>query len=287
MLTLCILLSIIGRKNKNNIVRANMLLKSLAKFSQEDLPVYLISPRDAINYIKSKLNTYNNLQYTFISDEDIMPEICNYRHINSWYIQQVLKLLVNKFLDTEFYMLFDADVLCCRDFSSSSFINNHRSYVSYTRAKNCFDWTRGSAMLLRLKETEPEDLIMGVTPNIFAREIAGAVLAQLEQTYRRRPELFLLEHTETHWSEYTLYYLYARASGLFPKKHIDFLDPEESYPANYLLSDYSLWRKSSRKDLECLDLTRIREEPGYFLVVQSTSPLSMEAIGRKFAPFLS
>ncbi|MBO4334613.1 MAG: hypothetical protein J5846_02100 [Desulfovibrio sp.] len=183
-------------------------------------------------------------------------------------------------------MLFDADVLCCREFSSSSFITNHRSYVSYIKAKNCFDWTRGSAMLLRLKETEPEDLIMGVTPNIFAKEIAGGVLAQLEQTYRCRPEHFLLEHTETHWSEYTLYYLYARASGLFPKKHIDFLDPRERYPANYLLSDYSLWRKSRSQDLEGLDLTKIRQEPGYFLVVQSTSPLSMEAIGRKFAPFL-
>ena len=141
-------------------------------------------------------------------------------------------------------------------------------------------------MLLRLKETEPEDLIMGVTPNIFAKEIAGGVLAHLEQTYRSRPEHFLLEHTETHWSEYTLYYLYARASGLFPKKHIDFPDPRERYPANYLLSDYSLWRKSSSTDLEGLDLTKIRQEPGYFLVVQSTSPLSMEAIGRKFAPFL-
>lgn len=287
MLSFCLFISITGKKNHNNIIRANMLLKSLSKFSKETSNIYIVAPEKSVDFISLNLKRYSNLIYNFIKDEDILPHIYKYRTTNSWYIQQVLKLAVHKFIETEFYMIFDSDIICCREFSTSSFLKDNKSFVSYTKSKNCYDWAKGSSIILQVEAPSPDTLIMNITPNIFATDIAKKLLKYIEDMYKSPADIFLLDHTEVHWSEYTLYYLFARHSGIFNKMHVDFLDRNKAYPQNYILSDYSLWRKSSYHDLDSISIDKIKEEKSYFIVVQSTTSFTMSDIGKKFSYFMT
>ena len=180
-------------------------------------------------------------------------------------------------------MLLDADVICCKKFTQESFFQGNRSVISYGKAKICYDWPKGSALVLGIPPVGSDDLIMTITPNIFAKEIVKNLLDYIYRRYDVRAEEFLLRNTQYHWSEYTLYYLYAVKSKMFHTFHV----PIHEYPSNVLLSKYSLWRESTDDDLTRIRVEDIIQENAYFLVVQSTSKFTPGEIGRKFAYFIT
>lgn len=222
---------------------------------------------------------------TLLDELDVVPELRTYRLVGGWQKQQLIKLAMAERVRSEFYLTMDCDVLCVKPVHFADLIINGKSRYSYTTEGEYGNWGQDAYRVLHLEPVDP--YFYEVTPTLLSRDIVLQLVRHIEQypystsnwarsqrlrclvdrvggKYKqyRRWLLYLLNSLP--WTEYTLYFTFARHSGLLAEKHIVRAGPLYSYENSlWTLDQLTGWKPEA-----------IFGEPeSYFLVVQSNSQI--------------
>jgi hypothetical protein len=230
-------------RSGSDLARATILLDSMVKYvAREDMnELLVITRRQDVDEVRRRLQTYcERLRLSVANEDALCPDLsANPQTLNTWpepnlgwYRQQILKLASCRLVRTPFYMTLDSDVIFTRRFHASEFLRGRRSLVGIERRA---DYERlyeeGLAAseaglreyrdsvverLLKLKRKYAESWY-SETPVILSTALVSKLLAHLDATWGQPWQQFLIENPD--WTEYSLYFTYAEATGLLEQFH--------------------------------------------------------------------
>ena len=144
-------------------------------------------------------------------------------------LQMLLKLAVaaerqrddSFIIATDWYVTLDADVLFLKPHTrAADFFDGHgRALCNWNEKRIIHDrWWYSAAQVLQTSENLIADYddVIGVTPSVLNTEIVRNMTQYLTSLYNNQhwATTLLLQSTEWVWTEYTLYFTYARMQGL-------------------------------------------------------------------------
>lgn len=230
-----------------DIFRLKNLLISINKFVSKDLydKIYIIISDDDFNQISQFILSQNKIiqlkeKIIFIKESDLIPlnNLTNkyfffLKSRNGWFKQQLLKLAIAYKINTKFYLILDSDCLFINTFNSSHvFLEKNNSILSYLQEEDIYvhdKWWQGSAKLLGITKPYMDSLKIGigVTPQILSADIVKKMCEFIESlSFKEKWYSILWSNRIMNyypimiWTEYTLYYLFAKRSGILNKYHI-------------------------------------------------------------------
>lgn len=196
-------------------------------------------------------------------------------------LQMALKLLVAPFIETDFYVTLDADVVATRLFESDAlFVDGRAAFTPEPRSVHPH-WWDGSAALLGLERDAFPDARFGVTPAVLSTPGVLAVLDLLRCAAAARGatdwQAAWLEAwgPGTWWSEYTLYRLGLDKRRLFDTLHVDSAPPLLCHAVWF--DDQLPWDADAAFHSGCL----------FSLVQSSATRASVATVARQVAGALS
>jgi Family of unknown function (DUF6492) len=297
-------------RSGSDLARATILLDSMAKqVAREQIGELLIvtRPQDA-DEVRRRLQTYGErLRLSVVDEHALCPDLtANPQTLNmwpepnlGWRRQQILKLACCRLVRNPFYMTLDSDVIFTKQFYTSEFLRGGRSLVgterradyerlyeeglaaSETRVKA--DRYSAAERLLKLKRNVA-DSWYSETPVILSTALVGNLLAHLEAISGRPWQQVLIENLD--WTEYTLYFAYAEASGLLEKFH-----EVGDCDAVLNLSRSLWWGPDAYRDRRTLDTWAVDQvfsptSRGCCVVVQSYVGYDVADIRRRIGEFV-
>ena len=202
---------------RSDFNRFELLLTSLNHFALEPYfdEFWCSIPKSDIfefsNYFSEfKVEKFCKSKLKIISDDDLIPP----EQIKTgWHKQQLIKLLISSKLKSDFYCVFDSDVLCCTPVMKTSFIDNYgRALMQYDGHNGQNVWMKNTCRVLN---TIPSSNLkyMDVTPAILSTKIVQDICQKYELK------------TLVRWigsemvSEYSLYYITCVSQDLLEKYH--------------------------------------------------------------------
>eukprot|EP00299_Pterocystis_sp_00344_P008978 c3627_g1_i2.p1 GENE.c3627_g1_i2~~c3627_g1_i2.p1 ORF type:complete len:345 (+),score=58.47 c3627_g1_i2:251-1285(+) len=257
--------------------RVMNLVTSLNKFFDYEsvLEILIVTPdRNAQGVAEVMLQLTPKFKMIHVlEDRELMQELATTPAThNNWVLQQVLKLLVANFVKSEFYLILDADVLCFKPTSFRDLIIEHRALCNMYNSHSIVtreDWWKGSETILDMNMTSPT--YFGVTPAILSKTIAIGAQNRIKEIHSNDDWAQALLG-KPNFTEYCVYATYAIASDKFSKYHI----PTRDGVYNHDLSVF--WKNQ----FQSLDLAKLVRQgayvPGFFVVVQSNTGISAEAV---------
>lgn len=183
-------------------------------------------------------------------------------NITGWYIQQLIKIGIARFVESPFYLTLDADVVCIRRTHTTDLIRDGRAIVNTVAWKDHQDWYDQSSQVLELP---PATRSYGVTPAILSRDGMLAMMEYLEGRHLGKWQDILIRKTP--WTEYTLYHTFLEGAGLWNKYHID-----GGQNAIYSVTT-CLWLPDQK-----LDVQTALENDAYFIIAQSNTSVPIMQI---------
>lgn len=260
---------------RRNLDRLSLLLKSLSFFWTEEqkIIINIIVPdlefEKVFEYVE-KIDNIKNLNVRIRPESDVSSKISNIPSDLGVMKQMLLKLASFDFVEEDYVLLLDSDVVVCKPFNRSSLIKNGRALTEWLTPTS-HGWWNESARVLGYNIT-PENLSMPrifVTPQILSKKILVDMLNYLENIFKKDWISVLTSEysgiTSDIWTEYTLYDLFSEKNNL---RHVYHLD-ENEYPAERLHSlEQSLWNAEQFFEWKP-ELALNGQNPGYFLVLQS------------------
>ncbi len=288
--------------------RFEILNASLERFFP-DLRTIWVVVRDA--ELRALGSLIRDSRYRLVPELTVVPEFRFYRRIPGWIKQQLIKLAATSLVQSDFFLTLDADVICAKPVRASDLIKGSRSACFALQENQSVTeqtrWYLGAERILQLPRP---GVIHNVTPSVLSRtaliqlqtylsELPSKkpfrlgrrnllmLLARLAQRFLStsstlRPHLSpwrLLLLSDLGWTEYSLYYSFLEGTGRFDEHHF-----RAEYPLYSLYS--SLWYE---KNIARWDPGPVfsGRDPGFFVVVQSNTGISPEAVRAKVGPFLS
>lgn len=285
--------------SRDGLARAAILLQSLLRFLRlEDLHVLYVvhHERDAPQAFRAALQRFAALPIELIDEADLVPGLAGtspgryrrrwFRRVrgHDWYRQQVVKLWAAERIETDFYLTLDADVICTRPTCAADLLVGDRAILDLERRTVHPGWWAASSRVLGVPD-DPVEWGTSVTPVLLSREIVRGLLAFLAERGGRRGAVELLLSARG-WSEYTLYDLFARKSGLLERHH--HLDPHPERPSRAIRRRDALWRLDPDADeagrerilADWAERAFDPAQPGHFSLVQSNTGLRPEEVWR-------
>jgi hypothetical protein len=188
--------------------------------------------------------------------------------VEGYAVQMLIKLAVAKFVETEFYITLDADVICTASpFSSEQFLFHDESgcvratYEDEPRHVHP-TWWKDSGAFLGIDVAYADKGGFGVTPAVLSATGSLFTLRLLEHRwgpdYEKKVLSMWMSAEGTMWSEYTLYRLALDELQMFDALH--------EHPSN--ISAFNVWYSH---DLPWQADSAFEDESSAFSVVQSTS----------------
>ena len=242
------IISIVIPSIYKDIFRLKLLLISINKYVSKKLfdKIYIIIPDDEYQQFKDCIYKEDKLSELYqriklMKESELIPPL-NFHNSNipkidernGWFKQQIFKLAIAYKLQTQFYLILDSDCLFIKDFNSSDvFIDKNDSILSYIQEEEMYvheKWWEGSAELLGVISPFMNSLKtgIGVTPQILSVDIVKKLCEFIENKFSNNKwhstlwskRIVKIFPKITNWTEYTLYYLFAKRAGLFNKYHI-------------------------------------------------------------------
>ena len=224
-------------RSGSDLARAAILLDSMVKHvPREQIAELLVvtRPQD-VNEVRHRLEAYRKrLRLRVVNEDALCPDLsANPQTLNmwpepnlGWHRQQILKLASSSSVHSPFYMTLDSDVIFTKRFHANEFLRGGRSLVGmelradYERlyedsfaAKEAglkeYRYS-GTERFLKLKRKYPGTWY-SETPVILSTALVSELLGHLEATSGRPWQQVLLGNLG--WTEYTLYFTYAEATG--------------------------------------------------------------------------
>ena len=240
-------------------------------------------------------------RFVVVPETEIVPELAGSK-IKGWYKQQLIKLAMADRVASDYYLLFDADVICARPVRAHDLFRNGKAlchrYHNDSKHANWYGYAE------RVLEMPRSGWVHGVTPTILSREAVQELAAHLSRQQPRpgrfwqklwsrlpawaggpRPWRSDLEDQgrwrqvlldSLPWTEYALYYTFLEATGRFERYHT---------PAKRSLCGDCIWRHDRFADWNPSLPRPYRQPP--FIVVQSITRIPPEQILERIEPLLT
>jgi hypothetical protein len=230
-------------RSGSDLDRATILLDSMVKHVPRDQIAELLvitRPQD-MDEVRSCLQTYSKrLRLTVVDEDALCPELrTNPRTLNmwpkpnlGWRRQQILKLASCKLVRSPFYMTLDSDVIFTKRFYTSDFLHGGKSLVgnecradykrlfseslAISEASVKADRYTAAERILKLERKYAESWY-SETPVILSTNLVISLLSHLEATWTKPWSQVLIGNLD--WTEYTLYFTYAEATGSLEEFH--------------------------------------------------------------------
>jgi hypothetical protein len=207
-----------------------------------------------------------------------------------WIRQQILKLQVSKFVETELYLILDDDMfpVCDLDYSSLYEGDKLKFNNEFVRdlGKPTYSsklWYEGSHEMLGLdfNSLRGDEEIMGVTPQIMVTKCVVNMIEEFE-TENKNPYSWIGKFVETKASEFALYWTWLKKkemTGIYTSdcKQLWYTNVE----CNILEPVYTL------QELAIKLKTGVVNNPGYFTTIQSYFNIPREIITKLVESFVS
>jgi len=238
-------------------------------------------------------------RFVVVPETEIVPELAGSK-AKGWYKQQLIKLAMADHVSSDYYLLFDADVICARPIRRHDLFRNGKAlchrYRNVTHAK-WYGWAE------RVLEMPRSGWVHGVTPTILCREAVREMTAHLSRQQPRPvkfwrrlrarmpewaggPRAWRSDHEDAGrwrrvlldslpWTEYALYFTFLEATGRFERFHTS---------AMRSLCGDCIWRRDSFADWDPTLPRPYRQPP--FIVVQSITKIPPEMILERIEPLL-
>lgn len=191
--------------------------------------------------------------------------------------QQIIKLAFAAASRARFVITLDSDILLMRPLDPAELVRDGRGVMQLERVATHAEWWAATAGILGGSVNYEQG--MSVTPAILstsgARSLATALTAVAQGEDWR---WFLADRHEAGmtWTEYTLYFHNLVLQGLLDPLHV-------TSPPCAIFSIRSVWRA---QQFEGWTLDAALKAPGWFLVIQSSAGIGVEAVRERVAPLL-
>jgi hypothetical protein len=231
-----------------NIERTRLLLESFERFSRfpSPLPVYAVCLRAELPRVREAFSRYERVTLELLCEEDLVPGIGGHGAIG-WFKQQALKLAFSRICPAPFYLTLDPDILLCRALHADDLVRDGRCYTSWMTKAEHPHWWAASAALLGVA-VDPTTPGMNVTPQMLSRDVAQALGRLLTALLGGDDPWLALLDVKTRWTEYTLYSIFAEATGRLAEYH------RPDLPRGRRLLGRSVWQPSNFENYSLIDI---------------------------------
>lgn len=290
-------LCIRGSYDIDDLGRTEILFKSLSAFTEDNLieEFLIVCPDNEVEIIEKKCTKWTKLNIRVVSEEILIPELKNHRNVRGWRKQQIVKLAAPRMLDCDYFITFDADVICLKHINKEILLPEGKALLQYEPRSRHPKWWRSSSRILNISGTIGDpNKGMSVTPAILSSELCRLTGEEIEKHWRgsgtwvdRLCELHnpksLSNWTpyrfrRSRWTEYSLYYLTAMKLNLLEKYHIT---------CGTTKINQLLWSHGTNP-IEQWDVAHSfsNENPGLFCVVGSKRRLENDLVWNMVKPFI-
>mmetsp|Transcript_32184 Transcript_32184/g.44888 ORF Transcript_32184/g.44888 Transcript_32184/m.44888 type:complete len:423 (-) Transcript_32184:455-1723(-) len=235
-------LAIVEALQAKDLTAFDVQLMSLRKyFKLSDLSVFLIvvAPEDIAEvrrFVQSANSRHNNMfPFRIVEATSIVPELFfltkhsesetapYYKEHKFGYITRMIaKLAAAEWVNSDFYLALDADVLCVRPTSYKSLITQEgKASANFgpMAPQSAYQW-KGAAQLLDAPQSVlTNDVVHGGVASLYHRMGVHKLKTYLEVVYQQPWRYSLLRYLFG-WSDYSLYYSFLKMAGLFEKYHV-------------------------------------------------------------------
>lgn len=275
-----------GPRDAGNLGHARNLIDTLNAFwrGSAALPLAIYCPAGEVDAVRAALPPTPRIAITVHPESASLSGLARFPAVDGWFKQQTLKMAFAAITTAEFYLTFDADILCCRPFDDATFIADGRAVMDCDPVALHPGWVRESARLLGVAPPLPQRT-MGVTPHLFHAATMRGLLARLDAAWPDGWLDGLLSNAawrEDQWTEGSLYWLHAWNTGALGRHHQ--ADPG---PVQRFHSLIDIWVTGQQPFETWSPPAYVADGgPGHFIVCQSTAGYAPQAIAAKIAPFL-
>jgi hypothetical protein len=225
--------------------RFRVLHYSIQRFFECLNVLWIVTPESEYKALSEKIREPN---YQVIPEESLIPELKYYRRIMrpivsarlrknqrlGWFVQQLVKMSIASTVETDFYMTFDADVVCVKPVKFDALVHDGRGVTNTTTEDWHAEWYGWSEKVLGMKRS---GITHGVTPALFNK----TAMLKLQEYLERRTSVpiraisrlaptqssfesaclswraYLLRNIP--WTEYGLYNTYLENTNQFDQFH--------------------------------------------------------------------
>lgn len=281
--------------------RFKILHLSLDRFYRVPGTRWVVTRDKEFDEIKARLSGDG---YRVISEDRLIPELKFYNRLRilfgrthaptlGWFVMQLVHLAVAEIIETEFYLTFDADVVCTKPVSYGDLIKDGRA-IPRSRRDDVInpypEWDEWAERVLGLPRLR---INHGVTPELLNK--AGVVALQRYLADRVHPGLRLVANAlpkrarnllvswrsyllrNLPWIDTVLYDTFLEATGQFEKYHL--LSQGSTIAGN------SVWYRNMWPAWRPEESFTDRED-FFFSVLQSNAGLTVEEVWERIRPFL-
>src|SRR5690606_10387109 len=122
----------------------------------------------------------DSLRVSVVDETTIVPELNHCGWLRGWMKQQLIKLAFAHYVQTEFYITFDADVVLTRETTWDDFVQDGKAVYSEMHLTPHTAWYRGSARVLGVP-VQKHQREHNVTPALLSRRGVLSLAEYLEQ----------------------------------------------------------------------------------------------------------
>ncbi|GAA0854833.1 DUF6492 family protein [Aliiglaciecola litoralis] len=288
-------LSVRGSYDVDDLGRTEILFKTLDAFCQPGLfsKFLIVTPPSEVEIVTQKVRKWAQFNPVVMSEEELVPELKKHRHMRGWRKQQIVKIAAHREFEDDFYITFDADVICLKPLTIDKLIDNGKALLQYEPRSFHPKWWKSSARLLNMSANVGDATKgMHVTPAILSTALAKQLTEELAQVWKKnwvnavcslhnpkRPSNWRISRfLMLKWTEYSLYYLCAMKNNNLDDYHVT--AGSQTHPQLMLIHDshpYESWDTAKSFSDQC---------PGLFCVVGSKSRIEPEEVWQRISPFV-
>jgi hypothetical protein len=227
---------------------------------------FVCCPEKNLNVVIQRLSQFD-LPFVFLKDEDFNINInSNGTSNDGWINQQIIKLAISYYINTEHYLILDDDMFLTKHLQFSDFFdNNGNIYYSFESwsdngqnyANNTL-WLTNSCNILNydVNELKNNKYIFGVTPQLIITRIVHQLLETIGKNWKQ----IFKENKATEFSLYWIYLLKTFRTMYYTPSNI-FFDMDHS--------SHILVKNISEQDINLIINNAFLSKKYYFLVIQS------------------
>jgi hypothetical protein len=245
-----------------DVDRSVILRRSLRRFFSDLGTCWVVTPDSEREFVSSRISGDN---FRVIPESKIVPELKFYNFIRKlfgvpqvpgWCVQQIIKLGIAPYVDSQFYLVLDSDVICVKRVRASELVRDGRARTKRYPDDIHREWYEAAERLLGLRRS---GLTHSVTPCLLSKAavlglhdwlcIRSARGSRRLAALARRSHIagllfgwrsYLLRNLG--WSEYALYHTYLEGLGLWEKFHYEVGDVGIAWNSVWVKGDFESWR---------------------------------------------
>lgn len=296
---------------QRDLPRATLLLCSLCQRAHGIGTLWIVCPDNDILSIRQNLQRFGEtFTINVLPETKIVPELQFFTTLNGWRKQQIIKLAIADWVNSDFYLTLDADVVCTRHVQLDNLIVDGRAPCLVHQDNFRRDYYISAERVLGMCAPRPH-IFHNVTPAILSKDVMKRLQRHLtgrwdnffrslafwplgrravnqchqRLKFGRQPpaplcawRLYLAASVP--WTEYAVYYTFSESSGIF---HDFFLE------SNIGIYDFanSIWYKEDfEQKLLQLNSCFDGKGPPYFIIVQSNTHIDITYLNENIKPLL-